>query len=115
MTKAGPAIIIMKWALYQSSQISRCDPQLVWVYYREMVHCGKNHKQAMGAVMSHIGERVLAVLREEKPYELRDIDGRPITREGARRLTLLNYQVPEEIKRERRRRKQVAGKAVKTG
>jgi transposase len=114
MTKAGPAI--MKWALYQSSQIGRrCDPQLAWVYYREMVHYGKNHKQAMGAVMSHIGARVLAVLREDRPYELRDIDGRPITSEEARRLILLNYQVPEEIKRERRRRKQFAGKAVKSG
>ena len=69
----------------------------------------------MGAVMSHMGARVLAVLREDKPYELRDIDGRPITREEARRLILLNYQVPEEIKRERRRRKQVAGKAIKSG
>ncbi len=65
--------------------------------------------------MSHIGARVLAVLREDRPYELRDIDGRPITREEARRLILLNYQVPEEIKRERRRRKQVASKAVKSG
>jgi transposase len=114
MTKAGPAI--MKWALYQSSQIGRrCDPQLAWVYYREMVHCGKNHKQAMGAVMSHIGARVLAVLREDRPYELRDITGRPITRDEARRLILLKYQVPEETKCERRRRKQVAGKSVKSG
>ncbi len=114
MTKAGPAI--MKWALYQSGQIGRrYDPQLAWVYYRAMVRYGKNHKQAMGAVMSHMGARVLAVLREDKHYELRDIDGRPITNEEARRLILLNYQVPEEIRRERRRRKQVAGKAVKSG
>ena len=113
MTKAGPAI--MKWALYQSSQIGRRhDPQLAWVYYREMVHYGKNHKQAMGAVMSHIGARVLAVIREDRPYELRDIDGRPLTREEVRKLILLKYQVPEEIKRERRRRKQGAGKAVKS-
>ena len=114
MTKAGPAI--MKWGLYQSSQIGRrCDPQLAWVYYREMVHYGKNHKQAMGAVMSHIGARVLAVLREDRPYELRDIDGGPITREEARRLILLNYQVPDEIRQERRRRNRVSGKAVKSG
>lgn len=39
MTKAGPAI--MKWALYQASQIGRrCDPQLAWVYYRQMVYHG---------------------------------------------------------------------------
>ena len=104
MTKAGPAI--MKWALYQSGQIGRrYDPQLAWVYHRQMVHHGKNHKQAMGAVMSHIGARILAVLQENKPYELRDIQGRPITWDEARKLILTNYQVPEEIKRGRRRRK----------
>jgi hypothetical protein len=96
----------MKWALYQSSQIGRrYDPQLASVYYRQMVHHGKNHKQAMGAVMSHMGARVLSVLREDKPYELRDTQGKSITREEARKLILSNFQVPEEIKRDRRRRK----------
>jgi len=59
MTKAGPAT--MKWALYQAGQIGRqWDPQLASVYYRQMVHHGKNHKQAMGAVMSHMGARVFS-------------------------------------------------------
>jgi transposase len=103
MTKAGPAI--MKWALYQSADMGRrYDPQMAWLYYREMVHNGKNHKQSMGAVMSHIGSRILAVLRENKPYELRDVDGTPISWEAARRLILTRYQVPEEIRRDRRRR-----------
>jgi hypothetical protein len=103
MTKAGPSI--MRWALYQASQIGRrYDPQLASVYHREMVHNGKNHKQAMGAVMSHIGARILAVLQENRPYELRDNKGNPITWEEARKLVLANYQVPEEIKQARRRR-----------
>jgi len=103
MTKAGPSI--MRWALYQASQIGRrYDPQLASVYHREMVHNGKNHKQAMGAVMSHIGARILAVLQENRPYELRDNKGKPITWEEARKLVLANYQVPEEIKQARRRR-----------
>ncbi len=55
--------------------------------------------------MSHIGARVLSVLRDNKPYELRDVQGRPISWEEARRLILLNYQVPEETKRDRRRRR----------
>jgi len=104
MTKAGPPI--MRWALFQAGGIGRAhDPQLACVYYREMVHNGKNHMQAMGAVMSHMSARVLAVLREDKPYQLRDIDGRSISREEARRIILEKYQVPEEIRRERRRRK----------
>jgi len=103
MTKAGPSI--MRWALYQASQIGRrYDPQLASVYHREMVQNGKNHKQAMGAVMSHIGARILAVLQENRPYELRDNKGNPITWQEARKLVLANYQVPEEIKQARRRR-----------
>jgi hypothetical protein len=43
------------------------------------VHNGKNHKQAMGAVMSHLGARILSVLREDRSYELRDNDGNRIT------------------------------------
>jgi transposase len=104
MTKAGPAV--MKWALYQAGQIGRqWDPQLAAVYYRQMVYHGKNHKQAMGAVMSHMGARVFTVLREDRPYELRDTEGRPITKMAARALILAKYQVPEDIRKERRRSK----------
>ena len=102
MTKAGPAT--MKWGLYQAGQIGRqWDPQLASVYYRQMVHHGKNHKQAMGAVMSHIGARVFTVLREDRPYELRDTDGKPISKMAARALILAKYQVPEDIRQQRRR------------
>jgi len=104
MTKAGPAI--MRWALFQAGGIGRAhDPQLACVYYREMVHNGKNHMQAMGAVMSHMSARILAVLREDKPYALRDIDGSIVSREEAKKIIMAKYQVPEEIRRERRRRK----------
>jgi len=104
MTKAGPAV--MKWALYQAGQIGRrWDPQLASVYYRQMVHHGKNHKQAMGAVMSHMGARVFKVFREDRPYELRDTEGKPISKIAARALILAKYQVPEDIRQERRKRK----------
>lgn len=104
MTKAGMAT--MKWALYQAGQIGRrWDPQLAAVYYDQMVYHGKTHKQAMGAVMSHIGARVFTVLREDRPYELRDTEGKPISKMEARALILAKYQVPEDIRKQRRRRK----------
>jgi len=104
MTKAGPAI--MKWALYQVGQIGRqWDPQLAAVYYHQMVHHGKTHKQAMGAVMSHAGARVFTVISEDRPYELRDTEGKPISKMAARALILAKYQVPEDIRKERRRSK----------
>jgi hypothetical protein len=79
-----------------------------------MVNNGKNHKQAMGAVMSHLGARVWRVLLEDKPYELRDIDGKPITHTDARRLILTKYRVPEDIRRERRRRNTKISKTGET-
>jgi len=106
MTKAGPAI--MRMGLYQAGDIGRrWDPQLAATYYREMVYHGKNHKQAMGAVMSHLGARVLAVLKEDRPYELRDTDGKLVSKGEARRIILSRFHVPEEIRQERRRRKPV--------
>lgn len=103
MTKAGPSI--MRMGLYQAGDVGRrIDPQLAAIYYREMVYHGKNHRQAMGAVMSHLGARVFAVLRQDKPYELRDTDGNPISKDDARRLIVDKYRVPEEVRRQRRRR-----------
>ena len=98
----------MKWALFQAGDIGRrFDPQLASLYYREMVHHGKNHKQAMGAVMSHLAARVLKVLQDGRPYELRDNEGKAISPAEAKKLILHNYQVPENIRRERRRRNPV--------
>jgi hypothetical protein len=113
MTKAGPSI--MRMALYQAGDIGRrWDPQLAAVYHREMVYHGKNHKQAMGAVMSHLGARVLRVLKENSPYELRDIEGNPISKDEARRLVISKYHVSEDIRRERRRRNRKVGKDRET-
>ena len=104
MTKAGPSI--MRMGLYQAGDVGRrLDPQLAGVYYREMVYHGKNHKQAMGAVMSHLGARVLAVLKDDRPYQLMDDEGKLIGKNEARELILSKYHVPEDIRRERRRRK----------
>ena len=109
MTKAGS--FMMKRALYQAGEIARrYDPQLAYLYYREMVNHGKNHKQAMGAVMSHLGARILAVLREDRPYELQDIHGQPISKKEAVELIQLEYQVTELIRQARRRRKSNEGR-----
>ena len=113
MTKAGPSILRM--ALYQAGEIGRRnDPGLAAVYYREMVYHGKNHRQAMGAVMSHLGARVLRVLKEDRPYEIRDIEGKLIDKNEAKRLILSQYHVSEEVRRERRRRNTKANRRKET-
>jgi transposase len=113
MTKAGPSILRM--ALYQAGEIGRRnDPGLAAVYYREMVHHGKNHRQAMGAVMSHLGARMLRVLKENRPYEIRDLEGKSIDKNEAKRLILSRYHVSEEVRRERRRRNTKANRKRET-
>jgi sRNA-binding protein len=69
-----------------------------------MVYHGKNHRQAMGAVTSHLGARILRVLKEDRPYEIRDLEGKPINKSEAKGLILSQYHVSEEVRRERRRR-----------
>ena len=64
--------------------------------------------------MSHLGARVFAVLKEGRPYELRDTEGNPISKELARKLILDRYQVPEEVRRERRRRNSKVSKNRET-
>ena len=103
MTKAGPAL--MKRALYQAANIGRrYDPQLAGVYYQQMVQQGKTHHQAMGAVMSHLDARILSVLREGRSYQLRDVQGNPVTSAEALGLVRACYTVPQELRRQRRRR-----------
>ena len=100
----------MRLALFQSGDIGRrWDPQMAAIYYRQMVNHGKNHKQALGAVMSHLGARVWKVLLEDRPYELKDMQGKSITRENARILILTKYHVPEEVRKEKRRRMNKTG------
>ena len=64
--------------------------------------------------MSHLGARLLRVLNEDSPYELRDIEGNPISKDEARRLVLSKYHVSEDIRRERRRRNRKVGKERET-
>ncbi len=47
---------------------------------------GKHHVQALCACGAHLLDRVGVVLREERPYQLQDGDGTPITPERARQI-----------------------------
>ncbi len=101
MTKAGPRRV--KLALYQAAEVARrWDPQLAKIYYDQMVHKGKPHYKAIGAVMSHLASRVHMILTEQRDYVLRDVDGREITSREARTIIQTKYQVPATIRAERR-------------
>ncbi len=102
MSKRGPNLI--KNTLYQNAEVARqWDVQLAKVYYTQMVKYGKHHTQAVCAVASHLARRIYAVLRDRKPYELRDLKGRPISKKDSRALILKEFQVPESLRKQRRK------------
>ncbi len=52
--------------------------------------------------MSHLATRVYTVLKEERPYQLRDPEGNLVTMVEARSLVRERFRVPEEVRRLRR-------------
>ena len=55
--------------------------------------------------LGNVGARILAVLRENRHYDLRDTHDQPIDKKGAMELVQSEYKVPELIRQVRRRRK----------
>jgi len=103
LSKQGPNLI--KATLYQNADVARrWDVQLARVYYDQMVKHGKHHTQAVCAVASHLANRIYAILREQRPYQLLDLKGRPISPHQSRDYIQKHLQVPEDIRKQRKRR-----------
>ena len=87
ISKAGPSML--RWSLYLGADTSRkWDPELAEMYRRLMVERGRHHNPALCVVASHLAGRIWAVIREDRPYTWRDLDGQPITREQARTIAV---------------------------
>jgi transposase len=95
---AGPRLI-KKYAFLDAEVARQWDPQVAALYYDQMVNKGKHHNQAICACATHLLDRVFVVLRDHKPYEVRDVDGQPVTVEEARTIIAEEYKVPEEVRR----------------
>ena len=79
------------------------DPELARVYYQCMVAKGHHHRQALCAVATRLVNRIFAVWRAGRSYELRDLEGRSIDLAAAKTLIRERLQVPVEVRRSRRR------------
>jgi hypothetical protein len=69
-----------------------------------MVHKGKHHTQAVCTGATHLLDRVRVILTEDRPYEIRDVDGTPLTRQQARAIVAERYTVPNEVRQRNTRR-----------
>jgi transposase len=99
-TKRGDALL--REALFMSAnQARRLDPTLAAKYHRLMVDAGKHHNSALCHIATALLTRVVACWRNQTPYELRDLDGRPITTIEARQIIAEHYTIPDHIRRAR--------------
>jgi transposase len=103
ITQAGPNLV-KKFAYLDADTARQWDPQLAALYYDQMVHKGKHHNQALCAVATHLLDRILVVLRDDRPYELRDVAGRPLTTTQAREMVLRDFTVSDEVRRRNNKR-----------
>jgi transposase len=103
ISQAGPDLI-KKYAYLDADVARRWDPQLAKLYYDQMVHKGKHHTQAVCGVATHLLDRIRVVLQQDRPYELRDVDGTPVTAAQARQIIVEKYTVPDEVRQRNNRR-----------
>ena len=84
-----------------ANQARRLDPTLAAKYHRLMVDKGKHHNSALCHIATALLTRVVACWRAQTPYQIRDVDGRPITNQEARAIITERYTIPTEIRRSR--------------
>lgn len=97
ITQAGPDLV-KKYAFLQAETARRWDPQIAAIYHDQMVNKGKHHTQAVCACATHLLDRILVVLAEDRPYKLRDVDGTPVTDQQAQAIIAEHYTVPDEVR-----------------
>lgn len=104
ITQEGPPRF--RRSLYLASDVGRqWDPQLARIYYDQMVHKGNCHTQAICAVCTHLSSRIHLILEKDRPYELRDLEGKPISKKDAKALIQKELTVPEDVRLRTRSRK----------
>jgi hypothetical protein len=100
-TKQGDACL--REALFLAADHARkIDPTLAARYQRLMCQTGRHHTSALCTIATVLLTRIVACLRNGTLYELRDVDGRPITPAQGRAIVAERYQVPPEIRAARR-------------
>lgn len=99
-TKRGDALL--REALFMSAnQARRYDPTLAAKYHRLMVDAGEHHNSALCHIATTLLTRIAACWNNKTPYQLRDLDGRIVSREEARAIIAERYRIPDDIRRAR--------------
>ena len=100
-TKRGDAVL--RQALFMAAgQARRIDPTLAAKYHRLMTEAGKHHNSALCHIATTLLTRIIACWRAGQPYQLRDVDGTPVTIDQARAIIADRYTIPKDLRARRR-------------
>lgn len=100
-TKAGDACL--REALFNAADHARkIDPTLAARYHRLMTVDGKHHTSALCTISTGLLTRIAACLRAGHTYQLRDVDGTPITEAEGRSIIADRYSIPAATRTARR-------------
>lgn|SRR5512145_14417 len=98
ITQAGPDLI--KKTIFLNTEVARLyDPDIAACYHDQIVNKGKHHLQAICACAAHLLNRIYAILRDQRPYQLRDTSGKPLDKPQAHQLCQTLYHVPDAVRR----------------
>ncbi len=96
-TKRGDACL--RAALFQAADRARkVDPQLAARYQRLMCDTGRHHNSATCTIAAVLLTRIVSCLRNGVAYQLRDVDGTPITPSEGQAIVADRYQIPLQIR-----------------
>lgn len=100
-SKKGDACL--RQALFCAADHARkTDPQLAARYQRLMCDTGRHHTSATCTIATVLLTRIVACMRTNTAYQIKDVDGREITAEEGRAIVTARYQIPAEVRAARR-------------
>ncbi len=90
---------MLRLAFFQAANAARRqDPRLAAFHHRLMTQHGHCHTQATVAVARKLVERTWTALTPGTPYQLCDLDGRPISHDEAKTVIQQNCTVPDHVR-----------------
>lgn len=101
ITKAGDPGLRQTLFL-AADQARKVDPTLAARYHRLVVTEGKHHVSALNSIAPVLITRIAACWRNGQRYELRDVDGTPITETDGRAICTDRYKIDPATRAARR-------------
>ena len=102
LTKAGDQLL--REALWMAAEQARkLDPQLAAKYKRLMI-AERHHDSAVCHIATILLTRIATCWRHGEPYQIRDVDGTPLTQDEGKRIVQEHHQVPKKTPKKQYKR-----------